>query len=304
MPKPPSGAIHQKRAWRKISRTPAHWTANPGGWVDARHVEGEQEDCRGGEVAIASAMNAAPRHHEADRQRAVVSSAPPPPTIIHPRATLGARAGTIAIALSGAIRQTETPAPISAREIARPARLSLAAKPSAPHPAMASRTGRRGVARGDRASPQEPASPRSQKYALVSSPSDEAPMPSPAEGRARSRVYRPVDVRQQVRRREAPHEARKIRRRCARRSSAAKDEVDRHRPCTAPPRKSSLAADPCRSPRRNEDTSSVITSCMILAARATSVWKPMRLAGTWQIFEQRDAPAHERRSTTDSRACS
>src|SRR5438046_10114602 len=67
---------------------------------------------------------------------AVESKAPiPPATIIQP-ASDACRSPEyqVAIALSGAMRQTETPAPISARAIASQARSSLARKANAPQP--------------------------------------------------------------------------------------------------------------------------------------------------------------------------
>ena len=74
---------------------------------------------------------------------AVDSSAPAPPaTIIHPESEAWRSAGYhAAIALSGAMRQTATPAPINARASVSPPTLSLPANASAPQPAMLRSTG-------------------------------------------------------------------------------------------------------------------------------------------------------------------
>ena len=135
-------------------------------------------------VATASKTKT-PRHDITDSAAAsgsVDSSAPQPPaTIIQPpRDACRSREYHIAIAVSGAIRQTETPAPMSARENASSEIASLAANASAPQPATARRTGSARL--GPYRSSSMPAgiciAANATKYALVKRPSDDALIPS------------------------------------------------------------------------------------------------------------------------------
>ena len=102
-------------------------------------------------------------------------------TIIQPESEACRSAGyQVAIALSGAIRPTDTPAPISARPSPRPASVSLRAKHNAPQAPIESSTG--STRRGPKRSSSMPAGicmlAKATKYALVSSPSDDGDSPS------------------------------------------------------------------------------------------------------------------------------
>src|SRR5450755_2406910 len=138
-------------------------------------------------VATASTTNIARQDITASAATsgAVASSEPAPPaTIIQPDKDACRSDGYhMAMALRGAMRHTAEPRPISARASARPDRLSLAAKASAPHPAKISSTGstRLGPYRSSIMPAGNCVSAKARKYALVSRPSDDALIPSSAE---------------------------------------------------------------------------------------------------------------------------
>src|SRR2546428_5316214 len=142
----PSGATHQKRALPNTFFTPAHRSFHPA-TRERAGVSGTTQTMHSAEAKVAAASaTKIPRQERrinAAASGAVESKAPiPPATIIQPASDACRSAEyQVAMALSGAMRQTDTPAPISARAIASPARSSLAAKASAPQPAIVSRIG-------------------------------------------------------------------------------------------------------------------------------------------------------------------
>src|SRR6267378_7909476 len=127
-----SGATHQKRALPNTLFTPAHWYFHPATRASAG-VSGTNQRMHSAEAKVATASTTKiPRQDSrvnAAASGAVDSKAPmPPATIIQPASDACRSTGyQVAIALSGAMRQTETPAPINARAIVRPARSLLAA---------------------------------------------------------------------------------------------------------------------------------------------------------------------------------
>src|SRR5436853_7612844 len=115
-----SGATHQKRGLRNTFRTPRHCELQPGVCADGAMSGTKRKiDAAAAKTATASATKI-PRHDRTDSAAAngsVDNRAPhPPATIIHPpRDAWRSREYHVAIALSGAIRHTDTPAPMSAR---------------------------------------------------------------------------------------------------------------------------------------------------------------------------------------------
>src|ERR1700687_1330387 len=142
----PSGAIHHKRRLPKTFLPPCHCEFHPAAF-GGRGVSGTSKKIAAAaanvEAARATKMPCHEMNDSAAASGAVESSAPAPPaTIIHPESEAWRSAGShAAIAFSGAMRQIETPAPISARAMVRPTTLSLAAHASAPHPATHKSTG-------------------------------------------------------------------------------------------------------------------------------------------------------------------
>src|ERR1700687_201556 len=142
----PSGAIHHRRRLPKTVLTPCHCAFHPAAF-GRLGVSGTSRKIAAAAANVAAARATKIPCHEtndsAAASGAVESSAPAPPaTIIHPESEAWRSAGYhAAIAFSGAMRQMETPAPISAREMVRPATLSLAANASAPQPATLRSTG-------------------------------------------------------------------------------------------------------------------------------------------------------------------
>ena len=136
----PSGAIHQKRALPKHASSLRPIGAATRPTRERRGVSGTTKKIHSADAKVAAASaTKMPRQESTDSAAAsgaVDSSAPmPPATIIQPASEACRSAGyQVAMALSGAIRHTATPAPISARARTSPARLSLAAKASAPNP--------------------------------------------------------------------------------------------------------------------------------------------------------------------------
>jgi hypothetical protein len=146
MPKPPRGAIHQKRGCANTMRTPANCAAMPPE-RSGRAMSGTRH-----QIASATTNVTAERTMNTTRQcmtrsanssGTVDASAPmPPATMIHPEYdACRSRGYHVLIALSGAIRHAHTPAPITPRAIARPASVSANANSAAPVPAIASSTG-------------------------------------------------------------------------------------------------------------------------------------------------------------------
>ena len=146
MPKPPSGAIHQKRAWRKISRTPAHWTAHPDASAGGAVSGTRQAIANATTKVMPPSAKKICRHVakcKAASSGAVAASAPTPPATMIQPAIDGCRSGGyhIAIAFNGAIRQTQTPAPMAARAATRPGSVSASPNAMAPTAATHSSTG-------------------------------------------------------------------------------------------------------------------------------------------------------------------
>ena len=136
-----SGAIHQKRRLRNTVATPRHCSRKlaPSGCAG---VSGTTM-----KMSAAAANVAMARATKTPRQDMIVSAAStgevasnapvPPATIIQPDSDACLSGGyQVAIAFSGAIRHTATPAPIRPRASASPVSPSLAANASAPIPAI------------------------------------------------------------------------------------------------------------------------------------------------------------------------
>jgi len=156
MPKPASGAIHQKpRMGEHAASPPATACRSSAGRGFGTSGTLNQIHSATAAVIAASAMKIV--RHDANRSAnssgVVAASAPiAPDTMIQPASDAWRCGGyQCAIAFSGAIRHAATPAPISARASVSPVSPSASAKPSAPVAATRSNTGSHDAARSGRA---------------------------------------------------------------------------------------------------------------------------------------------------------